>query len=84
MAYHNNISGMTWGQLEENLEDKADPLGLTILGHLLDDVAEETGSWPDWSDPVPPDILDVFYLSGRCDITGDDARPGDPGYTWLS
>ena len=53
MTYHDNITGMTWGQLEENLEDKADPLGLTILGHLLDDVAEETGSWPDWSDPVP-------------------------------
>lgn len=73
----------TYGDLETRLEDAANGLALYMLNDIMDDIEEETGIRPHWDDLVPQDVLDVFYCTGRADISGADADPDDEGYTWL-
>lgn len=41
---------ITWEMLDGRIPD-------CTLGRLMDDVGEETGIWPDWTDEVPNDIV---------------------------
>lgn len=51
----------TWSDLEELLNHRGANLAYLALGHIMDDIEDETGHWPNWDDPVPEDVLRMFY-----------------------
>lgn len=53
----------TYGELKDRLEDARKPLALHILNDIMDDIEDDTGIRPSWNDPIPQDVLDVFYVS---------------------
>lgn len=52
---------MTWNELLDYLESRGANLAYLALGNIMDDVAAENGHWPDWSDPVPDDVMRMFF-----------------------
>lgn len=52
---------MTWNELLDYLESRGANLAYLALGNIMDDVAAENGNWPDWSDPVPDDVMRMFF-----------------------
>lgn len=51
---------MTYAELLEMAESCGMNNAQVALGRMMDQVEEDAGEWPAWSDPVPEWILESF------------------------
>lgn len=50
---------MTFAEIEERIPETQ---RYTVLAHLMDDIEEETGKFPDWSDEAPQWVLEFMGI----------------------